>query len=222
LDVLLLLLEEKLENEAEKLLKGEIGDETAEDGLEEGPSRLLELEVDEAAAKYSLKEDERELLELWRLELKELEGCWLEVWEPEVCEVEGCWLDVWDLDVWELDVWELELWELELRELEVWKLELWELELWEEALDCVDVWRMELVWVDFVRLPRLLDCPVLDCLETELEDETEMIGAHWYMFKRTGPPQYSFGFALHIISHPLTAGVVLSSGTEPALITSPQ
>jgi hypothetical protein len=75
LDVLLLLLEEKLENEAEKLLKGEIGDETAEDSLEEGPSRLLELEVDEAAEKYSLKEDERELLELWRLELKELEGC---------------------------------------------------------------------------------------------------------------------------------------------------
>jgi hypothetical protein len=81
---------------------------------------------------------------------------------------------------------------------------------------------MELVWVDVVRLPRLLDCPVLDCLETELEDETEMIGAYWYMFKRTGPPQYSFGFALHAISHPLTAGIVLSSGTEPALITSPQ
>jgi hypothetical protein len=73
LDVLLVLLdEEKLEDEAEELLKGEIGDEIAEDGVEEGPSRLLELEVDEAAAEYSLKE-ERELLELWRLELKELE-----------------------------------------------------------------------------------------------------------------------------------------------------
>ena len=76
MDVLLVLLdEEKLEDEAEKLLKGKIGDETAEDSLEEGPSRLLELEVDEAAAEYPLKEDERELLELWRLELKELEGC---------------------------------------------------------------------------------------------------------------------------------------------------
>ena len=76
MDVLLVLLdEEKLEDEAEKLLKGKIGDETAEDGSEEGPSRLLEREVDEAAAEYPLKEDERELLELWRLELKELEGC---------------------------------------------------------------------------------------------------------------------------------------------------
>ena len=76
MDVLLVLLdEEKLEDEAEKLLKGKIGDETAGDGSEEGSSRLLELEVDEAAAEYPLKEAERELLELWRLELKELEGC---------------------------------------------------------------------------------------------------------------------------------------------------
>jgi hypothetical protein len=75
LDELLVLLEEKLKNKAEKLLKDEIGDETAKDSLEEGPSRLLELEVDEAAAEYSLKEDERELLELWRLEPKDLEGC---------------------------------------------------------------------------------------------------------------------------------------------------
>jgi hypothetical protein len=80
---------------------------------------------------------------------------------------------------------------------------------------------MELVWVDVVRLPRLLDGPVLNP-ETELEDVDETIGAYWYMFKRTRPPQYSFGFALHTISHPLTVGIVLSSGTEPALITSPQ
>jgi hypothetical protein len=81
---------------------------------------------------------------------------------------------------------------------------------------------MKLVWVEVVRLPRLLDCPMLDCPETELEDVAETIGAYWYMFKRTRPPQYSFGFALHAISHPLTVGIVLFSGIEPALITSPQ
>jgi hypothetical protein len=70
-----LLDEKKLEDEEDKLLEGEIGDETAEDGSEEGPSKLRELEVDEAAAEYSLKEDERELLELWRLVLKELDDC---------------------------------------------------------------------------------------------------------------------------------------------------